>query len=302
MARERTCIKCKEVKPLHLFKKTPSTFMPGGRSIICTQCLGQMIEQDNLDSVDALCRWLDLPFDPNEWTKLYAIHGDNTLPEYFDLLSDEKYDASNWSTENERWRLIRENGETEEEMEIMSKAEASRLRQKWSEFYNMRELRFLEEYYNEICATQNVTTPILREYACDLCELELQIKKGVRAGEDVKKLMDAKDNIIKMAKFEANNSKNATDFDSVGELFIYLVKKGFHPNWKSTPKDDVDLIMGEVKNWWTRFAQQEGNFTDQVADKRQKYELTERLSTDEEVEEIEESIEYEDAIDLGDDE
>lgn len=75
-------------------------------------------------------------------------------------------------------------------------------------------------------ATQNVATPILQNYARDLCEVELRIKKGLRNGDDVKKDMDARDNIIKIAHFEASNAKNAANFESIGELMVYYGKKG----------------------------------------------------------------------------
>jgi hypothetical protein len=45
--------------------------------------------------------------------------------------------------------------------------------------------------------------------------------------------MDARDNIIKIAKFEASNAKNAADFESVGELMVYYGKLGWHPKWVS---------------------------------------------------------------------
>jgi len=80
-------------------------------------------------------------------------------------------------------------------------------------------------------ATQNVSTPILKQYARDLCETQLHINKGLRGGVDVKKLMDARDNIIKMAHFEASNAKSAADFESVGELMVYYGKQGWHPKW-----------------------------------------------------------------------
>lgn len=255
--------------------------MPGGRSIICTPCLSRMVEQDNLDSVDQLCRYLDVPFDPNEWTRLYSIHGEDTLAAYFEILTQDKYSSSTWAIENERWRLARENDVIDEEIEILDQAELRRLRNKWSDAYNTRELKFLEEYYNQICASQVVNTPILRTYACDLCEIELQIKKGVRAGDDVKKLMDARDNIIKMAHFEANNSKNAADFESVGEVIMYYVKKGWHPDWKTEPKDSVDFLMNNVQNYLRRLVTNEGNLAEQVEDKRAQYNVTERLENDE---------------------
>ena len=91
-----------------------------------------------------------------------------------------------------------------------------------------------------------MSTPILQHYARDLCEIELRIKKGLRDGADIKKDMDARDNIIKIAKFEATNAKNAADFESVGELMVYYGKKGWHPKWHMEPQDSVDFCMQNI--------------------------------------------------------
>ena len=74
----------------------------------------------------------------------------------------------------------------------------------------------------------------------------MRIKKGLREGLDIKKDMDARDNIIKIAKFEASNSKSAADFESIGELMVYYGKKGWHPNWHSEPKDSIDFCMENI--------------------------------------------------------
>lgn len=42
-----------------------------------------MTDPQNFDSIDALCRFLDLPFNLEEWTRLYEIHGEHTLTAYF---------------------------------------------------------------------------------------------------------------------------------------------------------------------------------------------------------------------------
>jgi len=52
-----------------------------------------MVPPDNLGEVDRLMRWLDLPFDLNKWTQLYAQHGKHTLSAYFNLLYDDHYSS-----------------------------------------------------------------------------------------------------------------------------------------------------------------------------------------------------------------
>lgn len=298
--KNRRCIRCKQEKPEFNFVRTPSQFFPGHRSMICTSCLETMIKQDNLGEVDRLCRYLDIPFDLNKWTQLYATHKDHTLSAYFNLLLDEHYEALQWADENERWRLARSEGTIDDEIEAISEAKMRRLRKQWSATYTKEELLWLEDYYNQIVATQNVSTPILQNYARNLCEIQLRINKGLREGADIKKDMDARDNIIKIAKFEASNAKNAADFESVGELMVYYGKKGWHPNWNMEPQDSVDFCMENIQNYLKRLVINEGNFAEQVEDRREHYNLTERLENIEN-----ERSEYDDTSDIeyeGDDE
>ena len=215
-SKKRHCLKCRQDKPESEFQYTPSIFFPGHRSMICTRCLETMIDQSNLGEVDRLCRYLDLPFDLDKWTSLYAIHGGHTLSAYFNTLLDDHYQGLQWQDENERWQLARESNTIDDEIEVLSAAKFAALKKTWSPSYTKEELIWLDDFYNQIIATQNVSTPILQHYARDLCEIELRIKKGLRAGQDIKKDMDSRDNIIKMAHFEASNSKNAADFESVG--------------------------------------------------------------------------------------
>lgn len=289
----RKCYKCKQEKPEYNFARSPSPYLPHGRSYICTSCLESMVHQDNLGEVDKLCQWLDVPFDADKFTSLYAIHGDRTLSAYFNTLLDDHYASMTWADENERWRIAREQGTMDEEIAALSEAKMRQLKKTWSPAYSTDELLFLEDYYTQIVATQNVSTPILQHYARDLCEIELRIKKGLREGADIKKDMDARDNIIKIARFEANNAKNAADFESVGELMVYYGKKGWHPKWHTEPKDDVDFCMQNIQNYLRRLVVNEGNFAEQVEDKRERFNLTERL------EKIEnEAVEFDDTADI----
>ena len=273
----RKCMKCRQEKPEYEFQYTPSKFFPSHRSLFCTSCLETMVPQDNFGEVDRLCRYLDIPFDLNKWSQLYEIHKDHTLTAYFNTLLDEHYQSLQWADENERWRQARLENTIDEEIAALSESKLRKLKKTWSPSYSDEELFFLDEYYNQIVATQNVSTPILQHYARDLCELELRIKKGLRKGDDIKKDMDARDNVIKIAHFEATNAKNAADFESVGELMVYYGKKGWHPKWHMEPQDSVDFCMQNIQNYLKRLVINEGNFSEQVEDARERYNLTERL-------------------------
>ena len=295
----RRCLKCKQDRPLEQFQSTPSKFFPNGRCYICTPCLEAMTPQDNLGEVDRLMRWLDLPFDLNKWTQLYAQHQDHTLTAYFNLLYDDHYSPLQWMDENERWRQARLEQTIDEEIKAIGDAKMRRLRKTWSGSYKPEQLLWLDDFYNRIVATQNVSTPILQEAAKNFCELQIHIKEGLRAGVDVSKMMKQADDIIKTYHFEANNAKSAADFESVGELMVYYGKKGWHPNWHHEPQDSVDFMMENIQNYLKRLVMNEGNFAEQVEEKRARYNMTERL------EEIEnEKVEFDETADIeyeGDD-
>jgi len=300
----RRCIKCKQEKPIYNFQYTPSKFFPAHRSLFCTSCLEAITDPTNLDEVDKVCQYLDLPFNIDKWTSLYAIHKEHTLSAYFNMLADDAYDKVSWKDETERWRLAREEGTIDEEIAALSDAKTRKLKKVWSAAYTEEELLFLEDYYNQIVATQNVSTPILQHYARDLCEIELRIKKGLREGLDIKKDMDARDNIIKIAKFEASNAKNAAGFESIGELMTYYGKRGWHPKWHQEPHDSIDFLMENMQNYLQRLVKNEGNFSEQVESKRAYYNLNDRLETieNEEVEFDETAnIEYEGENELMED-
>lgn len=292
-SKTRRCLKCKREQPLEFFQSTPSKFFPGGHSYICTPCLEVMTPQDNLGEVDRLMRWLDLPFDLNKWTQLYEQHKDHTLSAYFNLLYDDHYEPLRWADENERWRQAQQEGTIDDEIKSINDARMKRLRKEWSSAYKPEQLLWLDRFYNNIVATQNVSTPILQEKARDFCELQLHIKEGLRAGVDVSKMMKQADDIVKTYNFTASNAKSAADFESVGELMVYYGKKGWHPNWHTEPHDSIDFMMENIQNYLKRLVLNEGNFAEQVEEKRAIYNMTERL------EEIEnEKVDFDETADV----
>ena len=74
---------------------------------------------------------------------------------------------------------------------------------------------------------------------------------------------------------------------------VYYGKKGWHPNWHTEPQDSIDFMMENIQNYLQRLVRNEGNFAEQVEDKRAKYNMTERL------EEIEnEKVEFDETADV----
>jgi hypothetical protein len=106
-------------------------------------------------------------------------------------------------------------------------------------------------------------------------------------------MMKQADDIVKTYNFTAANSKSNADFESVGELMVYYGKKGWHVNWHTEPQDSIDFMMENIQNYLKRLVVNEGNFAEQVENKKEKYNMTERL------EEIEnEKVDFDDTADI----
>ena len=90
---------------------------------------------------------------------------------------------------------------------------------------------------------------------------------------------------------------------------VYYGKQGWHPKWHKEPQDSVDFCMKNIQSYLQRLVVNEGNFAEQVEDKREKFNTTQRIEEmgeDDEFFEVgsTEKVDYEDedeaAKDLSD--
>lgn len=65
---------------------------------------------DDLEKVDQMCRWLDIPFLIDQWTRLQKNAKERTLRMYLRLLEENaSYSALDWHEVNEKWKMSMEN-------------------------------------------------------------------------------------------------------------------------------------------------------------------------------------------------
>lgn len=94
-------------------------------------------------------------------------------------------------------------------------------------------------------------------------------------------------------------------FDSVGELYTWLEKRGWKPKWHTEPQDSVDFTIQNIQKYLQRLVTNEGSIGDQVENRRKQLELAAKLEdhydyTSDEEENAEADIEYEGAAELED--
>lgn len=297
------CPYCKQNRQPEEFAATASPFHPKGRSYICVPCLERIVPSDDLEKVDQMCRWLDIPFLIDQWTRLQRNAKERTLRMYLKLLEENaSYSALDWTEVNEKWRLSMESGTIDDHIPTINEAWRAQMRLKWPSDMERsdEDYHYLENFYNDLCTTQNLVSATQRDDAKRLCEVGLLATQKIRAGLDAKNEMNIYHNIVKTEGFEPKNAKNAGDFDSVGELYTWLEKRGWRPKWHTEPQDSVDFTIKNIQKYLQRLVMNEGSIGDQVENRRKQLELANRMEEEYEYNEIEENveIEYEGAAEL----
>lgn len=245
----RKCTKCENVQGEENFIKTNSFFYDGYLPI-CNNCINEWLAQFdyNWALVDKICQWIDIPFVPAEWEKIKSINTLNeAFPKYAEIFSSEEYENLGWEDYYKQFKRLKEQKIIEDELPEIREDKFNKLKEKWGANYDDEELIYLEDLYSGILKTQNVNGALQTKQAQQLCMISLELDSRIRAGSDFDKLLASYDKLVKVAEFTPKNAKNASDFDSVGELFRWLEKRG----WRNKFYDKVtrDIVDETIKNF-----------------------------------------------------
>lgn len=262
----KTCSKCGETKNIAKFVPVKN-WMFDGYLPVCAACIKQYLFEAKFDwdTVDKICQLADIPFIPREWERLRALNGNDTFPMYASVFMAQEFERLGWSDYYKRFRELRDEHLIEEELPGIGDEKYVELRARWGSNYENSELDYLENLMDGIYATQNVNGKLQEDQALKLCKISLEIDSRIRAGEDVDKLLTSYDRLVKIAEFTPRNVKNASDFDSIGELVRWLEKRGWHNSfYDDVPKDVVDETMRNIQSYNQRLYTNESGIGDEI--------------------------------------
>ena len=214
------------------FSPSRSIFCKDGYLPICNTCLNNFLKENDFNwrDVDKVCQYADIPFIPKEWERLREMTDeDNLFSTYATIFQGEEYEGLGWDSYYEQFKNLKEVGLIEDELPKLRDEKFKKLREKWGGNYADEDLVYLEGLYTGLLATQNVNGALQVDQAQKICKISFEIDSRIREGADFDKLLTSYDKLVKTAEFTPKNVKNATDFDSVGELFRWLEKRG----WKN---------------------------------------------------------------------
>ena len=250
------------------FSPSRSIFCKDGYLPICNTCLNNFLKENDFNwrDVDKICQYADIPFIPKEWERLREMTDEDSLfSTYATIFQGEEYEGLGWDNYYEQFKNLKEVGLIEDELPKLRDEKFKKLREKWGGNYDDEDLVYLEGLYTGLLATQNVNGALQVDQAKKICKISFEIDSRIREGADFDKLLTSYDKLVKTAEFTPKNVKNATDFDSVGELFRWLEKRGWKNKfYDNVTRDIVDETMKNVQNFTQRLYTNETGISEEI--------------------------------------
>lgn len=263
----KTCSRCNGSFGPDAFSETKSFFYKDGYLPICNSCIEEYLVENDFDweAVDKVCQYADIPFVPSEFERLHEMNGDKVFPVYAKVFLSSDYNGLDWGIYFRRFKELKEAGFIDDELPIIKEKKLSQLKEKWGANYDEEELHYLEGLYDGMLQTQNVNGALQDDQAKKLCKISLEIDSRIRESSDFDKILSSYDKLVKVAEFTPKNVKNATDFESVGEVGRWLEKRGWiNKFYDGESQDVVDETMKNIMLFNQRLYTNESGITEEI--------------------------------------
>lgn len=263
----KECSVCGQHLGADEFAPTKSIFYPDGTLPMCNDCLNDYLRQAEYswDVIDKVCQYADIPFVPAEWVRIQELYPAAPFQKYAEVFAGDEYEGLGWDDYFKEFKELEQRGMIRDELPLLGDEKRFELRQRWGANYDDEALIYLDNLYNGLCSTQNVAGALQIDQAIKICKMSYEIDKRIRAGEDFDKILSAYDKIVKAADFTPKSAKNASDFESVGELFKWLEKRGWKNQYfDNVSRDVVDETIKNIQAWSQRLYTEESGIGDEV--------------------------------------
>lgn len=249
------------------YTRTKSIFYPDGYLPMCNDCLEKiLIENDfNWEIVNKICQYADIPFVPTEFVRLQELNKEKVFPIYAEVFFSSEYEDLGWGDYFEEFKKLQKANCIEDELPILKEEKEKKLREKWGANYDTEELQYLENLYDGLLMTQNISGALQGDQALKICKISLEIDSRIREGVDFDKMLASYDKLVKTAEFTPKNVKNASDFESTGELVRWLEKRGFKNKFfDNVTRDIVDETIKNIQSYNQRLYTNESGIGDEI--------------------------------------
>lgn len=294
---DKTCCYCDTARTGADFVRTKVWFFPDGLAPVCNACIKErmIVVQWNWEEVDKLCQYLDIPFIPKEFERLHEQNGDDVFPVYAQIFQEDPYEEFGWTDYFDRFTELKELKLLENELPEIHEAHIQQLLAEWGKNYTDEDdLMYLENLYSGMLATQTVTGALQDDQARKLCKISLEIDHAIRAGDNFDKLMASYDRLVKTADFTPKNVKSENDFDSFGEVAVWLERRGWiNKYFDDVNKDVVDEVISNLQAFNQRLYVNESSIGEEITSRIEALKIAQELESNYDLDDLENFDEYE---------
>ena len=225
----RECPICKRLLTRKDYNETKSPLFIDGHLTICKDCLSEIVneQEGSWDAVDLICQWADVPFRPDDFTKLYTANPQEAMGLYIEMFSQAEYSRNSWKEYHDKWKKAISEGEERQIHEVFNQKEMEELRERFGSTYTPDELYKLQHLYKGIEESYGFPDVIAEDNAIKMAKISYEIDKAIASGGTIDKLITAYNKLQVQAGFTSDNARDINSFESISELAMYYEKIGW---------------------------------------------------------------------------
>ena len=251
----KCCGICSKPKLLQEFVPAGANtiFQKDTLSTVCYDCVCEMIEFNDLDAVNKLCQFLDIPFLANDWLNLYKSTDNKRkiLEDYIKTVRNSEYSNATWKEYTLLWDKARETDAVLSKLPALSADLFIYLRKKWGSYddFGVEDYLKMESYEKNTLNYYNFRDEARRDMIRKLALVSVLIDKKLAAGDtrEVSTLISSYQSLMKESGIQNAVQNDTETIESLSELIAFLEEHGWLMDYKVTETRDV--VDATIRNF-----------------------------------------------------
>jgi len=271
----RVCSRCGKSKSIKSYFKIANPLMPDSRIAVCSDCVHETVDEQNINEVIEFLRLTNKPFIKDEWDKCLAKPS-RTIGEYMRIINsivtykDLTFaNSDNLGSGNDSDIANSSIKELESETGKVIRY-TSDLVAKWGGGFKEFEYLKMEKYYQDMMDTNEIITPVQKDLLKNLAKMTVKRDAYIAEDDTVKygAISRTYETTLQSAGFRPIDRRGADDergLRSFSQIFEEVEKRGFVKPLTPEEKDKkleegsrfykedmIDKMLTSILNYYHR--------------------------------------------------